>query len=401
MISQRNYIALLLGLVVLSPLGIDLFLPTLFQVADGLHTRVSNVQFTIPLFLLIMGVGQLFSGPLVDNFGRKPIALIGILMYVVASVMAAMATSWPWFLAARILQGTAVCCSAVVANSGVRDRLEGEEAAKAYGFLNGSLNIVPALAPLLGGALASYWGWHAPFWFLAIYATVLGGAVLLWLPETRPASTQVGPLLPLAVYATLLANRQFLAFTLAIASALGVVLTYVSLAPVVLMAQSGLSAFSFAILFGMNGLWIMLVSAGVNRVIRKVGRPCCLAAGSLCMLLAASMLLLEALLPSSLAQHWLGFMLPVMIGVAGLAFVIGPATSFALAPWQHRAGVASALLGFIQMTGAAGGSMLILALPLTAKHALAIIMLIAALITCYAWRTSLRIRGIATPLYSS
>lgn len=399
MLSHRRYIFLLLSLVLLSPLGIDLFLPTLPQIAEGLHTSVSHIQLTIPLFLLVMGIGQLITGPLVDNYGRKPIALIGIAFYLLGSACAALATNWPMFMTARIIQGVAVCCSAVVAFSGVRDRLSGDEAAKAYSFLNGSLNIVPALAPLLGGVLAHYWGWRAPFWFLFLYAALLGITVYRWLPETRPEGTQRGSLLPVKTYALILQRPQFLAFTFAIASALGMVLTYVSLAPVVLMEQARLSAISFALIFGLNGLWIMAVSAGVNQVIRKVGRPFCLAMGCGCMMVAGVVLGVEPYLfsPNALA-HWLSYMIPVAISVAGLAFIMGPATSFALEPWKNNAGVASALLGFIQMAGGAGGSMLILLLPLTAYQALSLMMLIGGLLAAIAWLTSLRCRGTLSRL---
>lgn len=105
------------------------------------------------------------AGPLVDNYGRKPVALAGIILYMIGAAMAALATSPTIFIASRLLQGVAVCCTAVVAFSGVRDRLNGDDAARAFGFLNGTLNIIPALAPLLGGLLAEAFGWRAPFWF--------------------------------------------------------------------------------------------------------------------------------------------------------------------------------------------------------------------------------------------
>ncbi len=186
---MQKYTLLLLSLVLLAPLGIDLYLPTLPQIAEGLSTPVTLIQTTIPLFLLIIGLGQLVSGPLVDNYGRKPIALLGLTLYIAGSAIAATASSFPLFLLARVVQGYAVCCSAVVAFSGVRDRLSGDDAARAYGFLNGALNIVPALAPLLGGLLASAFGWRAPFWFLCTYAAVVMLMVIIWLPETRPADT--------------------------------------------------------------------------------------------------------------------------------------------------------------------------------------------------------------------
>ncbi|PIJ44648.1 multidrug effflux MFS transporter [Tatumella sp. OPLPL6] len=397
MISPRYFIALLLCLVLLSPLGIDLFLPTLPYIASGLQTPVSHIQLTIPLFLLVMGIGQLISGPLVDNYGRKPIALVGLGLYLLGSALAALAINWPVFLIARIIQGMAVCCTAVVAFSGVRDRLEGDDAARAYSFLNGSLNIVPALAPLLGGILAHYWGWRAPFGFLFLYGLVLMVIVYKWLPETRPHSTQRSAIFPAGTYLSIIKQPAFLAFTFSIASALGMVLTYVSLAPTVLMEHDALSPFSFSVIFGVNGLWIMAVSALANRIIPKCGRPFCLLLGTLSMTLAGIILFSEPyLLAPAILAHWLSYMIPVAISVAGLAFIMGPATSYALAPFQQNAGVASALLGFIQMAGGAGGSLVILLLPLSPYVALAIMMLLGGLLAAIAWLTSLKIKGSLT-----
>lgn len=396
---MNKYTLLLLSLVLLAPLGIDLYLPTLPQVATGLQTPVSNVQSTIPLFLLVMGLGQLVTGPLVDNFGRKPVAIAGLVLYAAGSLTAALSTHWPLFLVARIIQGCAVCCTAVVAFSGVRDRLSGDEAAKTFGFLNGALNIVPALAPLLGGTLAEFWGWRAPFAFLCLYAVVIGILILLFLPETRPADTLKVSFFPVKSYAGILSSPRFVFFSLANAGALGMVLTYVSLAPQVLMEQAGLSSFAFALAFGANGLWIMLVSSIVSYVIRKAGRPFCLLTGCACMLVAAALLSSESLLFSLEAQvYWLSYMLPVAIAVAGLAFIIGPATSYALEPYQQQAGMASALQGFIQMAGGAAGSLLMLALPLRPQHALAWMMLIGALLALAAWRCTRYVKGTVTEI---
>ncbi|WP_205955359.1 multidrug effflux MFS transporter [Pantoea stewartii] len=386
---MQKYTLLLLSLVLLAPLGIDLYLPTLPQIAEGLSTPVTLIQTTIPLFLLIMGLGQLVSGPLVDNYGRKPIALLGLTLYIAGSAIAATATSFPLFLLARVVQGCAVCCSAVVAFSGVRDRLSGDDAARAYGFLNGALNIVPALAPLLGGLLASAFDWRAPFWFLSTYAAVVMLMVIIWLPETRPADTLRVKGLPVNQYAAILRQPRFLAFAFANAGALGMVLTYVSLAPHILMTEGGLSPLAFSFAFGANGFWIMLVSVVVNKAIRKAGRPFCLAMGCLTMLLGAGLLLAGmTLLPDSLQSHWALYMFPVAVAVAGLAFTVGPATSYALEPYQQQAGVASALQGFIQMAGGAAASLLIVALPLAEKMSLALMMLLGAALAFLAWRCS-------------
>ncbi len=394
---MQKYTLLLLSLVLLAPLGIDLYLPTLPQIAEGLSTPVALVQTTIPLFLLIMGLGQLVSGPLVDNYGRKPIALLGLALYIAGSVIAATATTFPLFLIARLVQGCAVCCSAVVAFSGVRDRLSGDDAARAYGFLNGALNIVPALAPLLGGILASAFDWRAPFWFLCAYATVVMLMVIIWLPETRPADTLRVKGLPVNQYAAILRQPRFLAFAFANAGALGMVLTYVSLAPQVLMTEGGLSPLAFSFAFGANGFWIMLVSVVVNKAIRKAGRPFCLAIGFITMLTGAVLLVAGmTLLPDSLQFHWALYMFPVAVAVAGLAFTVGPATSYALEPYQQQAGVASALQGFIQMAGGAAGSLIVVALPVAEKLSLTLMMLLGAALAFLAWRCSKKMQSRIT-----
>ena len=396
---MQKFTLLLLSLVLLAPLGIDLYLPTLPDIAVGLKTPVTTIQTTIPIFLLVMGLGQIVAGPLVDNLGRKPIAIVGLLLYIAGSILAATAMVWPQFLLARIVQGCAVCCTAVVAFSGVRDRLDGDDAARAYGFLNGALNIVPALAPLLGGMLAETFNWRAPFWFLTLYGVLIGLVVIFFLPETRPADTQKVRGLPLRQYWQILCQPRFLAFAFANAGALGMVLTYVSLAPQVLMTEGHLSALQFSIAFGANGFWIMLVSVGVNKVIRKLGRPVCLAIGALAMIVGAIMLAGGMwLLPDAWQTNWALYMFPVAVSVAGLAFTVGPATSYALEPYQQQAGVASALAGFIQMAGGASAGLLMMALPMTEKSALALMMVIGAILAFIAWRFSKTVRGTLTAL---
>lgn len=117
------------------------------------------------------------------------------------------------------------------------------------------------------------------------------------------------------------------------------------------------------------------------------------------MLLGALLLMAGMyLLPASIQTHWTLYMLPVAVSVAGLAFTVGPATSYALEPYQQQAGVASALQGFIQMAGGAAGSLVIVTLPLAEKMSLAWMMLLGAALALIAWRCSKTIQGTLTAL---
>ena len=391
---MQKFLFLLLSLILLGPLGIDLYLPTIPAIAKGLNSSESLIQSTIALFILVLGMGQLIAGPLVDKYGRKPIAIIGIILYMLGAAMAALAVSPLMFVSSRLLQGVAVCCTAVVAFSGVRDRLNGNEAARAFGFLNGTLNIVPALAPLLGGLLAEAFGWRAPFWFLALYGLLVLMLIILFLPETRPVDTQPVKSLPIKNYLRILRDDRFLIFALVNAGAMGMALTDVSLAPNVLMVGAGLSPLQFSLAFGANGFWIMAVSFVANRIIQKIGRPTCLMMGSVLMALGCLGLLFGLTqLSAEIQQHWLVYMLPVASACAGLAFMMGPATSYALEPYANEAGVASALVGFVQMAGGAGLGLLAMSLPIEPKLSLAIVMLAGCLLAWQARRASKHVRG--------
>lgn len=396
---MQKFLLLLLSIVLLGPLGIDLYLPTIPAIAAGLGSPQAVIQSTISLFILVLGAGQLVAGPLVDNYGRKPVALAGIILYLLGAVLAALSVSPAMFIASRLVQGLAVCCTAVVAFSGIRDRMNGEEAARAFGFLNGTLNIVPAMAPLLGGLLAEAFGWRAPFWFLAGYAAVVFAVITTLLPETRPADTQPVRSLPLRQYGAILRDARFRTFSLVNAGAMGMALTYVSLAPTVLMGTGGLSPLHFSLAFGANGFWILFVSFFANRVIHKLGRPVCLAVGSGLMLLGALGLLAGVLLlPQAVQPQWWVYMLPVAAACAGLAFMMGPATSYALEPYGNEAGVASALVGFVQMAGGSVLGLAAMALPLSPKLSLAVMMLAGCLLALRARLLSKQLRGTLTSL---
>jgi|SRR5476649_897084 len=396
---MRKFLLLLLLLVLLGPLGIDLYLPVIPLIAKGLGSNEPLIQSTIPLFILVMGMGQLLTGPLVDYFGRRPMALTGVTLYGIGAIMAAGAPTPAWFIASRILQGLAVCSTTVALFSCVRDRLNGDDAARAFSFLNGTLNIVPALAPLAGGLLAAHFGWRAPFWALATYSLVVFTLVALGLEETRPAQTSRSLNLPFNAYWLILKQRRFVVFSLVNTGAMAMALTYVSLSSQVLMGDVGLTPLQFSLAFGCNGFWIMLVSVMANRVIRKAGRPACLTIGTLLMGLGGLMLLaLLTVLPFPWRLSWLGYMLPVAVACSGLAFLMGPAASYALEPYPHQAGVASALNGFVQMAGAAAISLAFIALPLPPQLSLALVMLLGAVFAGVARTHTRRLAGRLTSL---
>lgn len=340
-------ILLLVLLVLFSPLAIDIYLPAIPQMAEQLGAEVTLMQGTITWFLFSMGLGQLLVGPLADRYGRKPIALGGVLLYGLSALGAGFATSLGELMLARVLQGLGACATSVAAFSVVRDSYGPKKSGQMISYLNGAICFIPALAPLLGGWLTAKAGWSANFWFMAGYAVVVGSWLLWRMPETRPEETRSGgPLISWSRYSPVLRSPSFLFNATLCMLAMAVILAYVTAAPVQLMVRLGLDMSGFSYWFAANAALNILACFLAPRFIAKVGPRRPLRIGLLVLLLSAISLSL-----SMHIAHPLAMMGPVFLSSIGFAMILGSAAGMALAPFGHCAGTAAALLGLFQMSG--------------------------------------------------
>ncbi len=373
---RRNLLPILMSLVLLSPLAIDIYLPSMPTMAAEFAVSASEVQSTLVLFLFAMGVGQVLIGPLADRYGRRPVALFGVLLYGASSLLAAAAIEFHWLQLARVLQGLAACSTSIVVFSAVRDCYSPKEGARIYSYLNGAICVIPALAPTLGGLLAMQFGWRSTFVFMTLYAILMMLLVGYRLPETRPANTvSTGPLYRWSRYKPVLSNTHFLFYAFACMSAMAAILSYVSYSPVWLIGHLGVSELAFSGLFGLNAVVNIVACFAAPVVIRKLGnRPTAILALVLLVLSAVLIIAAQAFGPSVGMAAAFAFMLPMMLLCIGFALLLGPATSMALSAFGERAGTATAMLGFIQMSGASVVAGLVQQTNLTAPYAVALVM---------------------------
>lgn len=359
-------------LVAFSPLAIDIFLPAVPEMATALGAPLPQVQATVAVFLLAMGLGQLLAGPLADRYGRRPLALSGITLYLAGALMAAWANLIEVLWLARLLQGFGACAVVVAAMSGVRDSYGPERAGPIYSYLNGVICVVPALAPLLGGLLAELWDWRATFYFMVAYALFAGLLVAWRLPETRPADTRCdGALVSWGRYQPVLINPVFRYHSGFIMLAMAVIIGYVSLAPVQLMVEMAQSPMAFSLWFGTNAAINIAAAFAAPSIVARIGKRAGLTlAVVLCFIAAMGLLGLSHL------THPLAFMGPVFIASVGFCFIFAISGGSALAPFGERAGTASALMGLFQMTGASLLVGLVNLMPLSPLASLAALMLL-------------------------
>ncbi|CAB3659601.1 Multidrug resistance protein MdtL [Achromobacter animicus] len=349
--GQRWLIGLLMGLVTLTPMAIDIYLPSLPAMAHAFDEPIGALQASITLFIFAVGLGQVLIGPLADRYGRRPVALCGALAYLAGSALGAAATSLDVFYAARIVQGLGACSASLVAFAAVRDCFSPAVGARVYSYLNGALCTVPALAPMVGGMLALHAGWRSTFVFMAVFALALAALLALRFEETRAKpGHRPGALYSLPRYAPIVASGRFLYFACFGMAGMAMILVFVSAAPVVLVQQLGYSELGFSAWFGGNAAINIAAFFLAPAFIARYGRYTMVRVGMAALLLASASHL-GAWLWAPLSA-WI-FMLPVAVLTVGFSLALGSGLSLALEPFADRAGTAAAVYGLFQMSGSA------------------------------------------------
>ena len=347
-LRRKARFALILGaLTAFGPLSIDMYVPALPQLSGELGASSSESQLTLTAVLLGLAFGQLVAGPISDAVGRRRPLLVGLALYITASVLCALSGQIYALALLRLLQGFGAAAGIVIARASVRDLYSGIEAARFFSALMLVTGLGPILAPVIGGQILAHTTWRGVFVVLTSFGVLLLLVAGFLLPETKPPQwrQQARPGATLRTFAGLLAKPSFLGNALAAGLAMAAMFSYVSGSSFVLQGIYGLSPQTYSFVFGSNA--IGLVAAGqVNA--RLVGR-----------IASASQLLLTALVSASVAgaalvvAAVLGTALPVLLAalfvmIASLGFVMPNTTLLALAENEEVSGSASALLGVSQ-----------------------------------------------------
>ncbi|MBU77174.1 MAG: Bcr/CflA family drug resistance efflux transporter [Pseudoalteromonadaceae bacterium] len=334
-------------LVIFSPLAIDIYLPAFPTIAEQFNASEKQVQQTVAIFMLTVGLGQLIAGPLADKFGRKPVALAGVIIYGLAAFGAYLAPDFASLMVARALQGLGACATFVVAFAIVRDRFGSERSGQIITYLNGIVCFIPALAPILGAWLTVQFGWRMNFLFMAGFALIGLFITLLMYKETRPAdSIYSGYLLDLRRFIPIISTPLFLFHSLICLVTMSAILVFVTLAPGWLITELGGSVSDFTFWFTCNAVLSIVASFIMPLYIKRQPKRA-LKAGLL--LLVISGVLMLALNQQRTA---LALMFPMFIAAFGFALTLGSSAGRALSMFSKQAGTASALIGVMQMSGA-------------------------------------------------
>ena len=345
--SAREFALLLAALAMLGPFSIDTYMPSFPEIGHTFGATSMQLQFTISAFLAPFAVMALFHGAIADSFGRRPVILTNLAIFVVASAGCALAQVYHQLLWFRVMQGFAGGAGMIVGRAMIRDSFDGPEAQRMMSSVTMIFGLAPAIAPIIGGWLQAAFGWRSVFVFLAIYSTLLL-AVCGWrLPETLPHRGRqpfaVRPLL--ASYGRVLGSARFALLSSAIAFNFAAFFLYVAGAPIVIYQWLGLNEREFAWLFlpGISGIVIGAYISG--RVAGRLAVWQTLRLGYAVMF-AAVVCNVSYHLAAAPALPWT--VLCVMFYTTGMAITTPTLTLLALDLFPHNRGMAASLQVFQQ-----------------------------------------------------
>ncbi|MEO7495148.1 MAG: multidrug effflux MFS transporter [Massilia sp.] len=374
-----------LGMV--GALAIDTYLPSIPAIGQYFAVGPLAVQQTLSVFLFAFAFMMLFYGTLSDSFGRRPVILVSLVVYTFASLGAAVAPTFGWLLACRLLQGLSAGAGSVVGQAIVQDRFSGAQAQKMMSHIMMVFGLAPAIAPVLGGWLHVHFGWQSTFYFLAAFGTLM--IILCWraLDESLPAAKRqvFHPAAIMKNYLMVLSHPRFLLLSLSVGMAFGGLSLYIGSAAHFVMDILHLPETAFAWMFIPLISGMVVGSALSGKLAHKMALEKMKWIGFGVM--AAGAVINVAYTATNVAQvPWA--VLPLFVYTFGLAFAMPAVQMRALALFPDNRGLASSMMGFIQMMAFAMVSGLVAPLLFDSAYKLAMGVLAGLALSFAFWRLS-------------
>lgn len=341
------FVLLMAGLMTMSAMTIDINLPAIPDTAADLGAPVSLVQVTVPIFFVGFAVGQAVYGSSSDRFGRKPVMMAGMLLFIASSLACALATDAHVLLAMRLVQGLGAGAGPVLGRAIIRDLFQGPQMARIMSFAMAAFITAPIVAPSIGAVILSFASWRWIFVFLAVYGAIMLVVALLFVDESlrqlNPLATQ--PRRILKAWSVVLRHPDSLVFGGIGTLALAALVVYLSTSATVFMNGYGFSAGEFGIIFAVIAAFSAIGNLLNARLVRHV---------PLARLISTSTLLCIAILGGSLGFRLTGFEQAwvALVGFGGFFFCFGlmvsNGTTLALQPHGAIIGAATSVIGVAQ-----------------------------------------------------
>jgi len=350
MTKQRYFFTVLIlgSLTALGPFSIDMYLPGFPAIAKTFNTTTAQVSLSLSSFFIGIAVGQLLYGPLLDRFGRKKPLYAGLLVYIITSIGCYFAGTLQLLIILRFLQAIGSCAAGVAAMAMVRDLFPVEENAKIFAFLILILGASPMIAPTVGGYVTGAWNWHIIFVILTFMAVAILFAVIFGLPESykpdKNYSLKPGPII--TSFLTVAKEPQFYTYALTGSFAFAGLFVYVSGSPVVFMEVFKVSSKTYGWIFAGLSVGFIGSSQVNNLLMKKFKSEQIIRVAIIIQTIVTVLFLVGAVV------GWYGLggtLLMTFLMLCCIGTLSPNASALSLAPFEKNAGVASSLMGAIQL----------------------------------------------------
>lgn len=361
-ISKKNAIflptitVLLAMLTAMAPMGIDTYLSSMPEMATYFGVKINRVELTLTIYFLGFAFGNFLGGPISDAFGRKTLALAGISIYLLAALLIPFATNIQIVWVLRGIQSLGGGFATVTPMIFIRDWYEGKKVAQLATLIGMIMMFAPLLAPILGTSLAHFWGWKSIFFFLTIYAAVMGLAILFIIPESRPKkliTKRISLREFFGKYKLLFSNKSAVFILLTLSFSMAGMYAFITAGSFIYLDYFAFPPEYFPMLFGANVILNMILSL-LNNVLLKKHKTLNIIRFGVFMQLLAGIVLLIATLPAEAS------FVPVFIGivwfVGSIGMIIGNGTALLLNLVPELSGSANAMIGLTRfLFGSAAG----------------------------------------------
>ena len=333
--------------VALGPAAIDMYLASMPQMSHDLDVSYAATQWTLTVFLIAMGLGQLVFGPISDAYGRRLPLILGILTYIVSSFAASLAGSLEWLITARLFQGLGAATAIVVVMSMVRDVAEEQQAAQLYALLNSIVALGPIIAPAIGGLIGAHYGWQGIMLFLAGLGTLVLLNALVNIPETLAVQKREKMQLSrvFLVYAQILKQRFFLLQLLALSAVFFFLFAYIGGSSFIYQHNYGLSVEQFGLVFGFTSISLIIGASLSAYLVKKMPLSRLAYLGAAAMSIAGIVCFIAELFGFGLV----GIVSGIACALLGLGILEATIMALAMNSQASNLGASAALLGAVPM----------------------------------------------------
>lgn len=347
--SNKKTILFILGLLsAIGPFSIDMYLPAFDTIATDFETSIDKVQLSLTAFFIGIAIGQLFYGPLLDKFGRKKPLIVGLIIYLLTTLLCVFVRDIDNLILLRFLQALGSCAGMVASRAMIQDYYDSREAARVFSLLMLVVAISPILAPSAGAFLLEHLDWHFIFIGLFIIGAIILLGTLFFLPESYAGNKHLSlsPTAILKKYWSVFINKTFISYCLVGAIAASGLYAYLAGSSYIFQEIYGLTKKQYGMIFAFAAS-ALIIATQLNRVFLKrwsmsqiskianIGQSC-----------VGIVMLLFALTGTTNLSVLVGLLFCYLLFQG---FIFPNTSAMALGPFKATAGSASALLGFLQM----------------------------------------------------